>query len=186
MNVYDFDKTIYIHDSSVDFIKHCIFKYPACLKDLPRLGVTALGFALKICKRETFKQCCFSLLRHVPDVDKEVDIFWNKHIGGIKKYYLQQKQPDDLVISASPDFIIDNICGRLGIKAISSSLDPKTGKLLRPNCWGEEKVVRFHEFYTDDMVDEFYSDSYSDTPMAKLSKKAFIVKGEKLLPWQFK
>ena len=81
--------------------------------------------------------------------------------------------------------MIDNICKRLGIKAISSSLDPKTGKLLRPNCWGEEKVVRFHEFYSDDQVDEFYSDSYSDTPMAKLAKKAFIVKGEKLSPWKF-
>lgn len=185
MNVYDFDKTIYIHDSSVDFIKHCVFKYPACFVEMPRLGLVAAAYGLKLIPRDTFKQKCFKVLRHVPDLEKEVDIFWDKHQSGIKKFYLNQKRDDDLIISASPDFIIDNICNRLGIESMSSSLDPKTGLLNRPNCFGEEKVKRFREAYTDDMVEEFYSDSYTDTPMARLAKKAYIVKGEKLLPWKF-
>jgi len=183
MNVYDFDKTIYVNDSSIDFITHCILKYPSTIVDLPKLAVLGIGYALKITPKKVFKEYCFSILRHVPDLKNEVDIFWDKHQDGIKKWYIDQKKDDDLIISASPDFIISNICDRLGIKSISSSIDPKTGKLLRPNCYGEEKPVRFHEFYTDDMVDEFYSDSYSDDPMAKLAKKAYLVKGNKLLPW---
>lgn len=36
------------------------------------------------------------------------------------------------------------------------------------------------------MIDEFYSDSHSDDPLARLAKQAFLVKGEKLTPWEFK
>ena len=34
-------------------------------------------------------------------------------------------------------------------------------------------------------IDEFYSDSVSDAPLAKLAKKAFLVEDNKLLPWEF-
>jgi phosphoserine phosphatase len=51
------------------------------------------------------------------------------------------------------------------------------------NCHGEEKVRRYREAFGDAPIDEFYSDSYSDTPLAKLAAKAYLVKGDKRLPW---
>ena len=30
MNVYDFDKTIYAGDSTIDFWKFCMIRYPRC------------------------------------------------------------------------------------------------------------------------------------------------------------
>ena len=38
---------------------------------------------------------------------------------------------------------------------------------------------------SDSGIDEFYSGSYSDTPLAKLAEKAYIVKDEQLSEWQF-
>ena len=62
-------------------------------------------------------------------------------------------------------------------------MNPETGRIAGRNCHGAEKVVRFHQEMGDAQVDEFYSDSLSDAPMARLAKKAYLVKGEKLAPW---
>ena len=64
-------------------------------------------------------------------------------------------------------------------------MDSRTGKYTGINCHGKEKVRRFREEYPDAVIDSFYSDSYSDTPLAEEAKEAFIVKGEELLPWVF-
>jgi hypothetical protein len=40
--------------------------------------------------------------------------------------------------------------------------------------------------YPNAEIDSFYSDMYCDTPLALISKQAFIVKGERLSPWKFK
>ena len=34
-------------------------------------------------------------------------------------------------------------------------------------------------------IEEFYSDSYSDTPLAEIAEKAYIVTGEELTDWKF-
>ena len=38
--------------------------------------------------------------------------------------------------------------------------------------------------YDKDSVEEFYSDSYSDKPMANLAKHAYIVKKNKVEVWK--
>ena len=43
----------------------------------------------------------------------------------------------------------------------------------------------FRERYGGE-IDEFYSDSHSDDPLAKISKKAFLVKGDRILDWDKK
>ena len=37
--------------------------------------------------------------------------------------------------------------------------------------------------YPNTEVGEFYSDSLSDTPMAKLAQRAYLVKGSEFFPW---
>ncbi|OPZ69246.1 MAG: hypothetical protein BWY81_00516 [Firmicutes bacterium ADurb.Bin467] len=62
-------------------------------------------------------------------------------------------------------------------------MDRKTGRFLGPNCHGAEKVRRFREEFPDAQIDDFYSDSYSDQPLASVSRRAFLVRGDKILPW---
>ena len=46
------------------------------------------------------------------------------------------------------------------------------------------EYLRFYEKYPNGEIEEFYSDMYCDTPLARLAKKAVMVKGEKLSPWK--
>ena len=39
---------------------------------------------------------------------------------------------------------------------------------------------------TNAKIDEFYSDAYCDTPLAKEADKAFMVKGDRITDWKFK
>lgn len=53
------------------------------------------------------------------------------------------------------------------------------------NCKGEEKVFKYKKLFND-KINKFYSDSYSDTPLAKIAQKAYMVKGNKIYDWNFK
>ena len=68
---------------------------------------------------------------------------------------------------------------------IASLVDKTTGKLISKNCKGKEKVIRYKENFNE-KINEFYSDSYSDTPLAKISNKAYMVKKNKIYDWNFK
>lgn len=43
----------------------------------------------------------------------------------------------------------------------------------------------FLERYPNATIDEFYSDSLTDKPLALMTKKAFLVKGNAFLDWPF-
>ena len=104
----------------------------------------------------------------------------------IKPFYKNQQQKDDVIISASPEFLLAPICKTLKINYLMASVvDEHTGKYSGINCHGKEKVRRYREMFGDTKIHEFYSDSYSDTPLAKISEKAFIVKGNRLLDCDF-
>ena len=183
MNVYDFDKTIYTNDSSVDFIKYCLRKKPYLF--FPYLIPLTKGlykrFVLKTGK-EAMKEEFFSILTHFKDREGLIREFWDTHEYLVKDLYTSRKRDDDLIISASPEFLIKEIGNRLGVKVLASPLDLKTLKYTGKNCHGKEKVTRYREV-SDETIEKFYSDSLSDSPLAELAEKAFLVKGEKLIPW---
>ena len=64
---------------------------------------------------------------------------------------------------------------------IASGIDPATGLFEGANCRGEEKVRRFREQYPEGVIDEFYTDSKADLPLARIARKAFAVDGEKVV-----
>ena len=121
---------------------------------------------------------------HTGDVDATVDQFWQKNFSRVKPWYYEKQRPDDVVISASPEFLVRPACDRLGIRCVMGSpVDKHTGKFSGPNCHGKEKVNRFRKVFGSAHIEEFFSDSYSDTPLAELADKAWLVKDSKLLPW---
>lgn len=188
MNVFDFDKTIYDGDSTQRFLIFLIRRYPRLLLKLPGFGVNALLFGLKLRKKQDFKERMFkAFFAGVPDIHARLEEFWDQNMGGVKKWYKTVRREDDLVITASPVDIVRPCCERLGIKRVMGSpVDMSTGRYTGPNCHGDEKVRRFFAEFPGKTVDDFYSDSHSDDPMARLAKKAVMVKGEELLPWIFK
>ena len=178
INVYDFDNTIYRGDSSYDFFRHCAAKYPRALLSaiaaLPWFLGMLLGFARKTRVKERF----YRYLRHVPEIAEEVERFWLTHDKNLKSWYFEQKREDDLIISASPVFLLEPLMKRLNLRLIASRVDADTGRYEGENCHGEEKARRMREVYPVAQIARFYSDSRNDTPLARLAREAFMVKGD--------
>ena len=184
MNTYDFDKTIYINDSSADFFKWCFLRRPgAVIPTLPRTLIKALLYAAKRIETKELKEQVFSFLCNLEDVDNLVECFWQEKKQGIGKWYLERRKADDLVISASPEFLLKPIMRELGLALIATPMDKTTGKIPGENCHDEEKVRRFYEEYPGAHTEEFYSDSLTDSPMAKIADRAYMVNKGSLSPW---
>lgn len=177
MNVFDFDKTIYRGDSTIDFWLFCLCKNKKLLQFLPRQFFAFFLYALHLITKQDFKSRFFIFLSAIPQIDEYVKEFWDFNEKKIANWYLLIKQNDDCVISASPEFLLKQITERLGIvHLIATKVDTKTGILQSKNCYGKNKPVLFAEKFGNVTIDCFYTDSKSDLPMAKIAKKAFLVK----------
>ena len=138
-------------------------------------------YLLKIKEKEYFKEKFFLFLKKVPDVDLYVKEFWREKQKNIKSWYLDQKQNSDIVISASPDFLLKPLVKKLNIaKIVATKVDKKTGKLISRNCYGDEKVIRFLKECKNKKIKNFYSDSLSDKPMMKLALENYLVEKNKV------
>lgn len=187
MNVYDFDETVYFGDSEFHFIEYVFAKYPRMKKYSRKYKFYRfLQKKLKLVSRDYARQKIFSFLKKISDIDGELAAFWAEHETNLKKWYLAQKREDDVILSATPEFILKPITDKLGVKLIGTKLDKKTGKLDGTYNFGEEKVRRFKETYGDIRPEKFYSDSYSDQPVAQIAEEAFMVFGEEITPWAFR
>lgn len=183
MNVYDFDRTIYDGDSTKDFYIFCLKRHKKILLDLPSLFYYFLKYyVFKIGTKTQFKEKMYNFLKHC-NIDKDLDDFWKKYECRIKGWYLNQKKADDVIISASPEFLLKPLEQNIGFNVIASKVDKYTGKYDGKNCYYDEKVKRFYQDYPQGIIDEFYSDHYSDEPLAKISQKAYIIKGDKIINW---
>ena len=118
-------------------------------------------------------------LKDIKNIDRTVKFFWKSHEKNIKGFH----KKGGLVISASPEFLLAPICEKLGMSLLASRVDKNTGKYTGENCWGNEKVKRFKEIYGDTKINEFYSDSLSDLPLARMANSAFMVKNKEIIPW---
>ena len=183
VNVYDFDKTILPYDSTEAFFRHCLRRYPRVL--FPALGALpwAAGMPLGLTSKTRAKEVFYRFLALVPDIDAELTRFWELHLGDINAWYLARRREDDIVSSASPEFLLRPVAERLGFRLLASRVDRHSGWTLGENNHDVEKVARFMREYPNTEVGEFYSDSLSDTPMAKLAQRAYLVKGSEFLPW---
>ena len=186
MNVYDFDKTIYDGDSTTDFYIFSLKRHKKILLLAPSLiGAFLKFYVFKIGTKTQFKEKMYKFLKYC-DIQKDINDFLNINIDKIKPIYKNQQQKDEVIISASPEFLLAPICKTLKINYhMASVVDEHTGKNRGINCHGEEKVRRYREMFGDTKIHEFCSDSYSGTPLAKISEKAFIVKGNRLFDWDF-
>ena len=179
INSYDFDKTIYDGDSSADFYKYCLKKNKKVLLQAPVQLWGTILYVLKITDKTRFKERVFSFLKRIDDVDLYVEDFWKDHLKNIKKWYLDQKDKTDVIISASPEFLLKPLEKKLKVNVIASRVDKKTGKFLSKNCHDYDKSKRYEELYNK-KIKAFYSDSIkADRAMLEYAKEAYLVTKDK-------
>ena len=157
IDIYDFDGTIVPFDSGSLFAGYCLLHYPYLILLLP--------FAAPIL-----------IIALILMLMKMISFNW---FADRKRY--------SVVISASPDFLLEEIQKRLGFeKLICTKHNRATGAIIGENCRDEEKVKRLYlEFGKNEInVIDVYSDSLKhDGPIFSLANGGcyHIVKSEKVL-----
>lgn len=185
MNAYDFDNCIYDGDCTIDFFRFCLSRKRALLRFFPRQLWGFVLYAFGFIDKTAFKQRFFCFLQGVDHLDEVLTAFWDTHETKICAWYLERKQENDVIISASPAFLLGPCCKRLSIsRLVASRVDPATGAFSGENCYGAEKPKRLMEDLGIQTLDAFYSDSLSDLPMAQLAKESFLVRKGQILRWQ--
>lgn len=186
VNVYDFDKTIYKGDSTIDLYIYCLSINPKIFLHVPVLLTAYWKYKNRRITKTEFKEKFYSFLKEMTDIDQIIECFWLKNGKKIASWYRKQQSEEDVIISASPEFLLRPICNQLNIKyLIASKVDKNIGKYDGLNCYGEEKVKRFQAEFPNKVIDKFYSDSKSDLPLAKIAVQSFLVVGtEKLIEWK--
>jgi len=175
MNVYDFDGTIFPTDCSIGF---CFW----CMKRHPKMWFTFFPKFVKILiqnkrgkiSESKMQRKFFGYLTLVKDFDVQIEKYWDKNEKRIAPWYLAQKSPDDLIISASPSCIIEPIANRLGVHFMATEFDREYGVFVNNLMYAKEKAkyIIDHGF---PVIDNFYSDSLADTPLALCAEKAHLV-----------
>lgn len=180
---YDFDGTIYDGDSSIDFYKFCFSKKKSICKYWMKQLFFIVLYVLGIKNKTEMKEALFCFLKDFDHMDELLTLFWRQHEKKIKTWYLKKNHEQDVIISASPEFLLEKISKQLKVKAlIGSVVDIKSGKFLKENCHGEEKVRRMKEQFPHSIILEMYTDSSVDLPMIKLAQKGFFVKKDEVIP----
>ena len=176
MNVYDFDGTIFYSDCAVGFAFWCIKRHPKLLVTfMPGMIKTLILYKFGKVPNYRLQRKMFSYLTMIDDFDTQIEKYWDKYESRISKWYLAQKKPDDLIISASPDCIIGPIAKRLGVNSVATEYDREYGVFLNNLMYAKEKAryIFDHDF---PVIENFYSDSLADTPLALCAEKAHLVK----------
>ncbi len=185
MNVYDFDGTIYYPDCTISFAFWCARRHPKLwFTFVPKAVKDLILYNKGKLPRYIFERQFFSFLGMIDDFDIQIEKFWDKHEKRISAWYLAQKKPDDLIISASPECIIAPIAKRLGVKYMATEYNRKYGVFTNNLMFATEKALYMIENGFP-KIDNFYSDSLSDTPLALCAEKAHLItnKAQKVNDW---
>lgn len=177
IRAFDFDHTVYKGYSYRDFVFYTTLRRPWVLLWLPVIIVTAILTALKVIPmKRTVEVILFPYLRF-RKIDEYIVKFWDKRQDRIQQWYKDIQQPDDVIISATPKFFLEEICRRIGIKTlIATEIDRKTGKVVDPYCYREGKWLRFTEVFGEDAVlEEYYTDTEKDSGMLKRARHGYVV-----------
>ncbi|MCD7796594.1 MAG: hypothetical protein LUG95_02980 [Clostridiales bacterium] len=116
----------------------------------------------------------------VGSLEEDVKKFWDKNEKKIKPWYNKVRKDDDIIVSGTTDFLLDEIMKRMNVKNyVGSSIDKKTGKFICL-CFLENKVKIFKELYPDAHIDNFYTDSMNDKAMMDIADHVYFVNKDKI------
>ncbi len=185
MNVYDFDGTIFPSNCTIGFAMWCMNRHPKLyFTYAPRAIKSVILYKLGKMQSYLLLRELYSYLLDIDDFDVQIERYWDKNERRISSWYLEQKRPDDLIISASPLCVIEPIARRLGVECVATDYDREFGVLLNNLMYAREKsrYIIEHGF---PVIEHFYSDSLSDMPLALCADQAHLVtnRAQKVTDW---
>lgn len=180
IRIYDFDKTIYPSDSMIDFYLFNLRRNPILVRFLPLQIWHVILFLVGAESRDQVKTNFFRYISAIDDVTIAAENFWKSRESKIRPWF-KKGQPENVIVTASPEFLINPIAKKLGARLVATKMDIKTGKVIGKNCRGVEKVRRLKAEFSNTVIAEAYGDSKADLHLLKLARKSFLVKHGKPL-----
>ena len=152
---------------------------------VPKILFSLAGYKLCLISKPKLEAIVNEFLEFVMDgtvrFEDFVEPFWATHSHKLNRKILKRIKRDDIIISASPSFLLDGISGSVKTtRIIGSEVDFDIKRVTGFN-FGDNKVKRFRELYGDRSIDVFYTDSFNDKDMMKISKEVYIVKKGKIV-----
>ena len=175
MNVYDFDETVFKGDTEVYFFRY-MFRLLGPFPWKLNYDFHEWISNHKLMRKTKAREMGYRLLRVVPDIDAVLEDFWDEHEKYLLDWYLKAKKPDDVIASGTPAFLMIPIVKRLGLtELIATDMDKHTGKVNGNYVVLQEKVTEFRKKYPGQVIDNFYSDSWTDHYLAEIAEHAFAM-----------
>ena len=184
--VFDFDKTLTYKDTSMGFYKSCsasCFRF--YIKNIVYIPFSLLYKLNMISNSSLKKIALFLFLRGL--TESKFDILSKSYSSKIRINTVIQKllfhineNHSVFIITASFSSYVSQIFKDLPVTVIGTEPFFCKGKLrsLKNNCYGVNKVYSLGERDIK-KLDVLYTDSYSDFPLMKISKKVFMVMSSK-------
>ena len=172
-DLYDFDKTVYPHDSETVFLFYCILHRPYLIFITPWLLFDLILFFLGF--GDKYKGKCFSFLRFI-DGEKMAVKFWESQKKNIYPAFNPENRERPIVVcSASPEFFLKPVCEKYKVHTlIATRMNPKTGEIYGFNCKDKQKPLRIAEKLPNAKFINVYSDSLkNDIHIFELGQKCF-------------
>lgn len=184
MNLFDFDNTIYDGESTVDFFFFCLKKKKSLIKYIPLILYNAFLYKIKVLSIEklylSVSKMSAVFLSNKNNVDIFVEEFWEKNKVKLKKEIISLISNKDIIITASPDFLIKGVLKFIPTNnVISSIFNIDTGN-FDFICFKGKKVEALKEKFPDIIIDNFFTDSLNDLPLINISKKSYLIKNKKI------
>lgn len=184
MNVYDFDNTIYNGESTVDFFLFCLKKKKSLIFQLPKIIFCAILYKLRLLTQTTLLNVVGSMsklfIQNSINMDDLTNEFWIKNKVKLKTNFLENLNQEDIIITATPFFIIEKIKKELKTEhIIASDFDYRTG-VFKFLCYKDNKFIEFKKRYPTVKIKNFFTDSYNDKSIINISENAFLVKKDKI------
>jgi len=186
--LFDFDGTITIKDSLVDFTQYAIGK-PAFYIGLFQLSPMLTAYTFKLIPNHIAKEKLIAHFFKGWDAEhfrKAAEQYSLEQIDNItrpkaiEKIKWHQDQGHKVVIvSASVELWLKAWCDKNSIDLIATRLEIKndklTGKFSTPNCYGIEKANRVHESYDLSRYEYIYAygDSRGDRELLALADESY-------------
>ena len=180
MKVFDFDSTIYKGESPVDFTFYMIRHNRKIVRYVPRILICLASYKLHLIKKEKLESLSNDFIGKVLDdpdsLNEFVSRFWATHAHKLNKDIVKLIESGDVIITASPSFLINGVSDLINTKNIlGTEIDLKQKKLVWYN-FGDNKVVRYRSIYGYRQIDAFYTDSFYDVYLMDISREVYIVR----------
>lgn len=184
MKVFDFDNTLYKGESSVDLALYMIRNNKRIILYLPKIFYTLLKYKLCILNKEKTIEAINAFMKSTLSGSEEllgaVEGFWNRNRCKLDLNMLRRIRQEDVIITAGPDFLINGIKDMLNTENIlCSTIDTEKMEVGYLN-FGSSKVKAYKKKYGSKRIDTFYTDSYNDKALMKISDRVFMVKNGRL------